>query len=181
MERPDGCSAALFPRFADDLFGGPKRPNAARRKAAAIEARGSPAAFILSIVIGGRRRNSRAPARSAAAPPARLLLLGRQPWIGFDPIGGGDGKPGLRGGDGRAIGLTGLHVQPRLAVGDMSARQAADPSDGEESHAAPNRSDRQTAFIPWGKPAAGMRLTFGHGLRPPSVGLPRRILILIVA
>jgi hypothetical protein len=26
--------------------------------------------------------------------------------------------------DGRAVGLTGLHVQPRLAVGDMSARQA---------------------------------------------------------
>jgi hypothetical protein len=36
--------------------------------------------------------------------------------------------PGLRGGDGRGVGLTGLHVQPRLAVGDVSARQATDPS-----------------------------------------------------
>jgi len=50
-----------------------------------------------------------------------LILL---PRIGFDAIRGGSGKPRLRGGDGGAIGLTGLHVQPRLAVGDMSARQA---------------------------------------------------------
>jgi hypothetical protein len=35
--------------------------------------------------------------------------------------------------------MTGLHVQPRLAVGDVSARQAADPSGDEESNAAPNR------------------------------------------
>ena len=58
---------------------------------------------------------------------ARLFLLRWQPGIGFDPIGGRSGKPSLRGGDGREIALTGLHVQPRLAVGEMSARQAADP------------------------------------------------------
>ena len=62
--------------------------------------------------------------RVGTAAPTRLLLLRRQPRIGFNPIGGGGGKPGLRGGDGRDVGLTGLHVQPRLAVGDMSARQA---------------------------------------------------------
>jgi hypothetical protein len=57
--------------------------------------------------------------------------------------------------------LTGLHVQPRLAVGDVSARQALILLGHEESDAAPNRSDRQTTFTtlgentrPWGKRAA---------------------------
>ena len=107
--------------------------------------------------------------RVGAAALTTLLLLGRQPRIGFDPIGGGGGKPSLRGCDGRDVGLTGLHVQPRLAVGDMSARQAADPSDDEESDAAPNRSDRQTNVRPLGKTRrAGDGLTT-VGLRPPSV------------
>jgi hypothetical protein len=30
--------------------------------------------------------------------------------------------PALRGRDGRGGGLTGLHIQPRLAVGDVSVR-----------------------------------------------------------
>jgi hypothetical protein len=67
-----------------------------------------------------------------AAPPAprvpakagARVLLRRQPRIGFDPIRGGGGKPRLRGRDGRDVGVTGLHVQPRLAVGDVLARQA---------------------------------------------------------
>jgi hypothetical protein len=59
---------------------------------------------------------------TAALP--RLLLVRWQPRIGFDPIGGSRGKPRLRGGDGGDVGVTGLHVQPRLAVGDVSARQA---------------------------------------------------------
>ena len=62
--------------------------------------------------------------RVGTAASSRLLLVGGQPRISFDPIRAGSGKPGLRSGDGRAIGLTGLHVQPRLAVGDVSARQA---------------------------------------------------------
>src|SRR5262245_49439294 len=62
--------------------------------------------------------------RVGTTASTRLLLLGRQPRIGFDPIGGGGAEPGLRGGDGRDVALTGLHVQPRLAVGDVSARQA---------------------------------------------------------
>jgi hypothetical protein len=65
-----------------------------------------------------RRRVGRAP------PLARLSLLGWQPRIGFDPVGAGSAEPGLRGSDGGRFGLTGLHVQPRLAVGDVSARQA---------------------------------------------------------
>jgi hypothetical protein len=90
-----------------------------------------------------------------------FLLLAGQPRISFDAIRGRGRKPSLRGGDGRGIGLTGLHVQPRLAVGDVSARQAADPSREEESDAAPNRSDRQTASAPWGKRIAGDRSDFG--------------------
>jgi len=54
----------------------------------------------------------------------RLLLLGWQPRIGFDPIGGGRAEPSLRGSNGRDMALTALHVQPHLAVGDVSARQA---------------------------------------------------------
>ena len=60
--------------------------------------------------------------RTAAA--SQLPLLGWQPRISFDPIRSRGGKPSLRGGDGRGVGLTGLHVQPRLAVGDVLARQA---------------------------------------------------------
>src|SRR5215467_10546993 len=59
--------------------------------------------------------------RVGAAATARLLLLRRQPGIGFDPVGGGGANPGLRSREGRDVDLTGLHVQPRLAVGDMSA------------------------------------------------------------
>ena len=62
--------------------------------------------------------------RVGAAAAARLLLLRRQPRIAFDPVGGGGAEPGLRRGDGGDMVLTGLHVQPRLAVGDVSARQA---------------------------------------------------------
>ena len=54
----------------------------------------------------------------------RFLLLGWQPRIGFDPIGGGRAEPSLRGSNGRDMALTGVHVQPHLAVGDVSARQA---------------------------------------------------------
>src|SRR6202011_5764613 len=61
--------------------------------------------------------------RVGTAASTRLLLLRRQPRIGFDPIGAGGAEPGLRGGNGGNVALTGLHVQPRLAVGDVSARQ----------------------------------------------------------
>jgi Response regulator receiver domain len=54
------------------------------------------------------------------------FLLRRKPRIGFDPIGAGSAEPGFCGGNRRGVALTGLHVQPRLAVGDMSARQAVD-------------------------------------------------------
>src|SRR5258705_5462549 len=62
--------------------------------------------------------------RVGPAEPTGLGLARWQPRIGFDPIRGGGRKPRLRGRDGRGMGLTGLHVQPRLAVGDVSARQA---------------------------------------------------------
>ena len=68
--------------------------------------------------------------RVGTAASSRLL---GQPRISFDAIRGRGRKPSLRGGDGRGVGLTGLHVRPRLAVGDVSARQAADPSREEES------------------------------------------------
>lgn len=56
---------------------------------------------------------------------ARLLLLRGQCRIGLDPVAGRAGEPGHRGSDSRGAGLTGLHEQPRLAVGDMAARQRA--------------------------------------------------------
>jgi len=68
---------------------------------------------------------SHTPGERVGTPtPTGHFLLGRQPRVGFDPIGGGGAQTGLRGSDGGRFGLTGLHVQPRLAVGDMSARQA---------------------------------------------------------
>jgi hypothetical protein len=62
--------------------------------------------------------------RVGTPTPTGRLPLGRRSRVGFDPIGGGGAEPSLRGSDGGRIGLTGLHVQPRLAVGDVSARQA---------------------------------------------------------
>jgi hypothetical protein len=41
--------------------------------------------------------------RVGAAALTGISLLGRQPRIGFDPIGGGGGKPRLRGRDGRDV------------------------------------------------------------------------------
>src|SRR5262249_10204680 len=41
--------------------------------------------------------------RVGTAAPARPLLLGRQPWVGFDPVGGGRGKSGLGGSHGRSV------------------------------------------------------------------------------
>src|SRR5262249_50875563 len=89
--------------------------------------------------------------RVGTTASTRLLLPRRQPRIAFDPIGGGGAEPGLRGGDGRDVALTGLHVQPRLAVGDVSARQVLILLVIEESDDAPNRSDRQTDVCPLGK------------------------------
>jgi hypothetical protein len=67
--------------------------------------------------------------RVGAPPLARPF--GTAPRIGLDPLGSGGAEPSLRGGDGWRSGLTGLHVQPRLAVGDVSARHAllADAAD----------------------------------------------------
>jgi hypothetical protein len=62
--------------------------------------------------------------RVGTAPSTRLLPLGRQPPIALDPIGRSGAEPGLRRSDGRDMVLTGLHIQPHLAVGDVSARQA---------------------------------------------------------
>jgi hypothetical protein len=67
------------------------------------------------------------PRRGGVGTPALTgyLLLGWQPRIGLDPIGTGRAEPSLRGGDGGRAGLTGLHVQPRLAVGDDRPRMVS--------------------------------------------------------
>jgi hypothetical protein len=51
--------------------------------------------------------------RVGTTAAARRLLLRRQPWIDFDPIGTGGRKSGFRR---RRVALTRLHVQPRLAA-----------------------------------------------------------------
>ncbi len=127
---------------------------------------------------------SRCPTRRRAVgtmAPTGLLLLRRQPRISFNPMGGSGGKPILRGRDGRDVGMTGLHVQPRLAVGDVSARQAADPSGDEESDAAPNRSDRQTRPPRLGKTRRRGWADFSRATPSLRHPIPRAFLILIVA
>ena len=47
----------------------------------------------------------------------------------------------------REIVLTGLHVHPRLAVGDSRRRELLIHSCKKELGAAPNHSDRQTACL----------------------------------
>ncbi len=100
--------------------------------------------------------------RVGPAASARLLLLRWQPRIGFNPIRGGDRKPRLRGCDGRAMALTGLHVQPRLAIGDVSARQALILLGGK------NHMLRPTA------PTARRRLPSLGKTRAPGENAPRR-------
>src|SRR5271165_5578571 len=117
--------------------------------------------------------------RVRTAASARLLLLRRQPRISFDPIGGRGGKPSLRGCDGWGIALTGLHVQPHLAVGDMSARQALILLMTKNHMLCPTAPTARPASDPVGKTHAGDRLTSGN-VGPPSAN-PGAILILFVA
>jgi hypothetical protein len=106
--------------------------------------------------------------RVGTAAPTGLGLLRWQPRIGFDPIRGGGGKSGLRGRDGRAIGLTGLHVQPRLAVGDVSARQALILPVMKNQMLRPTTPTARRVRPPGENAPPGMGLTT-VGLRPPFV------------
>src|ERR1700688_3096812 len=93
--------------------------------------------------------------RVGTAAPTRRLFLGWQPRIAIDPIRSGGGKPGLRGRDGGAIGLTGLHVQPRLAVGDVSSRQALILPVMKNQMLRPTTPTARRGSPVWGKRAAG--------------------------
>ena len=64
------------------------------------------------------------------APPARLLLLGRQGWIGLQPIARGPADAGFGGGHGGRMGLSERHEEPRLMVSDMTARHERSPACG---------------------------------------------------
>jgi hypothetical protein len=59
-----------------------------------------------------------------ATLPWRLLLRG-QPWILLEAIGGGLTEIGLGGGHRYGVGLTELHVESHLAIGDRAAGQRA--------------------------------------------------------
>jgi hypothetical protein len=57
------------------------------------------------------------------AASSRLLLLGGQPRISFDAARGRGRKTSLPG-DGRGVGLTGFHVQPRFEQIEANRRNA---------------------------------------------------------
>jgi hypothetical protein len=82
--------------------------------------------------------------------PLKLLKPLR---IGFDPISGGGAEPGLRGGDRRDVALTGPHVQPRLAVGDVSARQVLILLVMKNQMLRPTAPTARAGLSPWGKRA----------------------------
>src|SRR5262245_23375364 len=75
-----------------------------------------------------QHRNNRAVPYTSqwiGAPAAAWrLLLGWQPRISFDPIGGGSAEPGLRRSGGRGVGVARTHIQPHLTVVDVEAGQA---------------------------------------------------------
>jgi hypothetical protein len=79
-------------------------------------------------------------------PPvaARRLLLRRQPMVVLDAVCGSGAEPDLGRGDGCRLDLSGTHVEPHLAVGDVAARQGAVPHRREEPPPYPARHDRQT-------------------------------------
>src|ERR1700737_914483 len=108
--------------------------------------------------------------RVCAASRGAILAHPFRP-LGHNPIGGGGTEPGLRRGDGGNVALTGLHVQPRLAVGDVSARQALILLMMKNQMLRPTAPTARRRLSTWGKRAAGGSLTT-VGLRPPSVSLP---------
>jgi hypothetical protein len=71
--------------------------------------------------------------RAPAQARAGFCLLGWQPRVDFDPIGGGGAETGLRTSGGRSIDVAKTHVQPHLVVGDVEAGQALIPSCGMEN------------------------------------------------
>ena len=121
--------------------------------------------------------------RIGPPPASGRLLLGRQPWIFFDPIAGRRAEPRLGGGDGGIVGLLGTHVQPHLVarklasevVGDVEAGQRLIPSiieTNQQLH--PVARDRQTAPPIVGEKARHRCWTaLGRAtpsLRQPSIG-----------
>jgi hypothetical protein len=98
----------------------------------------------------------------------------------LNAIGGRGAEPGFGRGNGRRLGLAETHVQPRLAIGDVAAGQAAVPHRREEPASYPAGRDRQTT-----RPFAGPRrspdsqLQAGYALLPSRTR--RHFLILIDA
>jgi hypothetical protein len=113
---------------------------------------------------------SHTPASGSGRRRPRVLLRW-QPRIGFNPIGGGSGKPGFRGSDRRDVALTGLHVQPRLAVGGMSARQVLILPVVKNQMLCPTAPTARACLSRWGKRGSSLITV---GLRPPSSAYPRR-------
>lgn len=62
------------------------------------------------------------------ATAAGSLLLRRKASILLDPVSGRGAERSLGGGHGWAIGLTVLHVEPHLVIGNVSAWHASDSS-----------------------------------------------------
>ena len=117
------------------------------------------------------------PGKGVGSPPLTgFARLGRRSWIGLDPIGGRGAEAGLRRGDSGTVGGTERHVEPHLAVGDVSARHATRPLFRGSSE--PNHLHRRSQ--PPREAAARVAAPPGD-LRPPYVTATRSILILIVA
>ena len=72
--------------------------------------------------------------RIGAAPPADGPFRGRQPRIGFDAVAAGGAQPGLGGGHRRLVLGTQFHVEPHLAIGQMSARHGCSLLGGIPEH-----------------------------------------------
>jgi hypothetical protein len=108
------------------------------------------------------------------ATAADSLLLRWKAGILLDAIGGRRAERRLGGGHGRGIGLTVLHIEPHLVIGNVSAGQASDSSWRK------NHLHNQPAAITRRRgpsriaPSPG--LVTPVGLRPPCVTSPGEIL-----
>ena len=102
-----------------------------------------------------------------SSAPGRLLLRG-QARVALDPVGGGGREPGLRRSRLGGQCLSVAHVQPRLVVGDVEARQYVDPSFARQinNFAQPHPTARRVFKRAAG--GAGPPV----GLRPPFVPTP---------
>ena len=97
---------------------------------------------------------------------SRRTFLCEETQVLLDPVGACRAETGFGSRDGR-VGLTKLHVQPHLAIGDVAAGKRRDPHRREETRSLPRPSRPPDGVFPQERAVANVVTPVG--LRPPRV------------